>query len=229
MSITRNSDGLTNINNEISVTVPKNRSFLGVLNEKNIFNDGDSFDEDGYVYQNGTRLRKWFTKIRDHKGYIWHPKLDDIVYCESKFHKISNYRDNWYKINWPTVFSNIPEKYYYFHNNSKNSGWKIIEKSKDGISTDWVNTNEVEEDKINQQAGDLYEIYNKKSRIVGDRYWMFYKVFLYSVEKAYWSKFNDTIKIINIVVNGRNYFIRNGNDGIEFMGLNDEILIERVN
>lgn len=227
MNITRNSDGVVSDGN-ISVTIPKDRSFLSVLNGKNVIDNGSSFNEDGYIYRDGIRIRKWFTRIRDHKGYIWHPKLDDIVYCEAKFHKMSQYRDNWYKANWSTVFNNMPEKCYYFHNIGKNSGWKMLEKSKDGISNDWVNIVEVEDNKINQLAGNLWENYDKKSCIIGDRYWMFYKVFLECVNKRFWRKFNRYIKIINFNVNGRDYFIKYDRDGIEFIGMNNEILREVI-
>jgi hypothetical protein len=228
MIISRNSEGVVTDGN-ISVTIPKDRSLLSVLNSKNVIDDGSSFNEDGYIYHGGIRIRKWFTKIRDHRGYIWHPKLDDIVYCEAKFHKMSQYRDNCYKANWPTILSNIPEKCYYFCNKGKNEGWKILEKNEYGISTTWVSSNEIEQDKINQQAGDLWESYDKKSSVVGDRYWMFYKVFLECVNKRFWKKFSREVKIINFTVNGRDYFIKYDRDDVEFIGMNNEILKEVIN
>ncbi len=75
--------------------VPKNRSALSMFDQ--MIMDGDEFNEDGWVYKNGEKYRKWFVTLQgtnywDKPAKVWEPRLFDqnqIKILEKKRYKIA--------------------------------------------------------------------------------------------------------------------------------------------
>ena len=52
---------------------------------------GEIHSDDGYVYRDGVKLRKWFSNISGYqrRKYFWHPCLKEIAKIENLYHKLS--------------------------------------------------------------------------------------------------------------------------------------------
>ncbi|MFA5571750.1 MAG: hypothetical protein WDA42_01480 [Candidatus Bathyarchaeia archaeon] len=81
----------------IQITVPTDRSFLSMTNNR--FGDGEEFNDDGYVYRDGKRLRKWFGTLWDNgrNWRIWEPKLKDIKALEQSRWNSIQYCKRWFE------------------------------------------------------------------------------------------------------------------------------------
>lgn len=95
ISIRRNAEGEVTTGAS-AFKVPKNRSFLSVLGN-NPAAHGDEFREDGWVYNDGKKVRKWFISLKDgYPRHIWEPKLDDVITLEAKYQKVhSKLKEFW--------------------------------------------------------------------------------------------------------------------------------------
>ena len=60
----------------IHIHVPDDRSAVGMFNQGNQFNDGDDFREDGYVYNQGQRVRPWAANVPGHsRAFVWEHRM----------------------------------------------------------------------------------------------------------------------------------------------------------
>lgn len=80
----------------IHATLPKNRLALGIF-AVNVVNDGDDFRDDGYVYQGGKRVRKWFVSRGRGSKYFWEPCLNDIAHLETVLFRLKSRGDSYWK------------------------------------------------------------------------------------------------------------------------------------
>lgn len=103
MNATRNELGeITADFNDESITaiLPRNMSMLGIFGN-NIFIDKGVYKEDGWVYLNGIKHRKWH--IKHDSIRLWEPKLDDSISLYKLWKKASNACNLKYEERWEVV------------------------------------------------------------------------------------------------------------------------------
>jgi len=85
----------------ITANFPADRSSLGIISHNNVF-DGDDFRDDGYVYRNNKKVRKWFSSMGDWE-HFWHPVLNDIPRLESLYHRLMERNHRHWDVLWKHV------------------------------------------------------------------------------------------------------------------------------
>jgi hypothetical protein len=76
----RNAQGevrLTVANKTVAATIPRDRSMLGIVGVNGLINGGE-YQNDGWVYFNGERCRKWHIKYQGVR--VWEPHFNDLLY-----------------------------------------------------------------------------------------------------------------------------------------------------
>ena len=90
-------------NDALTCKIPTDRSVLSMIHNR--MGDGDDFRKDGWVYNKGKRVRKWFGRLYDGScSYtIWEPKYDNIPLLESKRWRAIQYYKKWATKYWDTA------------------------------------------------------------------------------------------------------------------------------
>lgn len=77
----RNAEGEVKLANGITFNVPKTRTALSFLNEFNHIENGDSIKENGWIYKDGVKYKKWFRSYsRFGIDKVWEPHLYDLPF-----------------------------------------------------------------------------------------------------------------------------------------------------
>jgi hypothetical protein len=98
-------DKTFNIKNDVSI--------LSMTNELHKINNGDDFNvEEGWVYNNGEKVRKSFSTIKNNcilaeEFRYWVPSIYDLKKFENRRFKVVNYFKNKYKMIWDNIFSEL--------------------------------------------------------------------------------------------------------------------------
>ena len=88
---------------EVNFKVPKNRLALSVVGKNRVF-DGDSFEEDGWVYDaSGKAYRKWFESLPG-GALIWKARLNDPIALEQVCWRLVQRQQKALKDCWKTAF-----------------------------------------------------------------------------------------------------------------------------
>lgn len=85
---------------KLEITVPTDRSTLSVLANEDTkkMMEGDTYREDGFVYHNDVRLRKWFA-YRQGWNHYWEPIINQLSRLESLYYQLSlREQKKWKKI-----------------------------------------------------------------------------------------------------------------------------------
>lgn len=95
-TIVQNKKGLV-MTDRANVKIPSDRTALSMLRH-NPFQNGDEFRSDGFVYNNGKKVRKWFSSLgHQSKAIVWEPKLNDLKAMEALRWKGILYLQNWFE------------------------------------------------------------------------------------------------------------------------------------
>ena len=193
---------------KISFIIPKNRSFLGIVGINKVEQD-DYFNEDGFVYNRGESVRKWFIRVEEHS--IWEPKLKNLAVLEETRWK---YKDRWkqkHESQWKEITKRLKEESIGgLKHHSKGSDYiqfEYIEQDYHGYPETyrwfWV---EEKPDNINQELCNEILEYEKIVAQTNRRIWLTRKVFLESVDRIYYDKKDITRRnVLHLVINGRDY------------------------
>jgi hypothetical protein len=218
----RDNKGVTTIQDEsgvFKITVPQGHSALSLLSyEKNNWQDKEVIADDGYVYdENGNRKRKWFSDLRiivDPRNirpfYYWHPKLDDLAYCEAKYHKMCIKVECFFENS--NVFNETiaaqPFCCAYKH------GYVVFDgkPTDDFLGWNWCKEEDIKNYPfypypMNQEAGDAYFAYREEADRWYRRKWYFEKLFLKSLDKNLSLKLTGLVDYVKLSVNNREYLI----------------------
>lgn len=76
----RDKDGIVRTADGVQIQIPKNRSMLAFL-ANGVISD-TVYAEDGWVYKDDSKVKKWFIKIENHN--IWEPSLLDLSTLERR-------------------------------------------------------------------------------------------------------------------------------------------------
>jgi len=101
--IERNAEGVVKAG-DVSCIIPKGESMLAVLGVNPMINCG-VYAEDGWIYVNGDRVKKWFRKF-EHIT-IWPPVLKDLVMLERRRSAIKEKVNNYYNNVWQPIFEEM--------------------------------------------------------------------------------------------------------------------------
>jgi hypothetical protein len=206
----------------IQISIPKGILALSILSS-NSFSDEEEFREDGYVYKDGVRLRKWFSYQRGWK-YFWKPCLNNIPRLENVYHRLClRSSRNWANIekmmkhirnvvpktvsHGENTFKVCSDYAYSRGGNTEYFQYSIYERG--SYSSDWVSSEEYEKDKnvsLGNEFHKLSRLHMRPARYdIGDVLSRAFEAYIHG-NKILMSKKEGTL--IELHVNGRTYIYR---------------------
>ena len=226
---------------EINFSVPLGESVLGILNSSvnNIPSDGENFSGDGYVYDSeGNCDRKWFSVLisGDKPFYYWHPKENDLSYCELKRWKSLEYYNRSIEKIKPErdLIRSLIEKEdfsYYLDNGATAQGYIDFKNYEDGFGWNWSDKNKPKFP-LNKELGDRYFSSDKRVKQLSFRSYIFNRLFRRAIDRKYVDIFcKDKSQIIHSVINGRSYWLsfrENGEYYVNVFSYPEKTLVDKV-
>lgn len=146
---------------DMECKIPQDISMLSVLG-LNPFIDKAEYAEDGWVYVEGKKVRKWFQSYD--RITIWGPVLDDVAALEARHWKVLQYVRKFYNETWLPARRELEKVKQAHakptHRYTGNKGWwlyKVREFDTNyqsyPISFDWVDE---PKEKLNLEIGQKY-------------------------------------------------------------------------
>lgn len=220
----RNRKGEVSLGN-VEIKVPQDCSVLSVVGNNEVF-DGEDFHKDGYVYNNGKRIRRWFTSIG--KFRLWKPHLKEISRIEKVFVETHALKLK----KWNEIFKPVYDKCFEVANNESFSAEISIPKGASGIvhfmiykgqDNPWVKWTWADNhlDNRNDSLGQEYFNAEHRSMKYSNYVWMANCFLIEAVTaKALDEGFydNSNVSMLHMVINGNHYWFRKGSYGIEMIG-----------
>ena len=225
----RTADGTTELANGTTFKVPKNRSALSMFGTNRI-SHGDVFAEDGWVYQEGKKVRKWFTRFLPHGDEtIWEPKLKDVVTLEAKRWKYLNRptRDKLnrqWKENYDKVMAAAPFLAKMPRTGKRSEGKIFFEihdrDERQYVSWNWVSIMESGNRKVpkgtptHQKLADEFFYIEDRLMECSTRRSLFFHAFLSAINKKYVDamfprkRSSGDPTTLHLIINGRDYWFR---------------------
>jgi hypothetical protein len=108
---TENKDGIISVNGKKISEIPQGISMLSVF-DANPFLVDSKYDDDGWIYSKGDRLRKWYTKAYSDGGscvMVWGPVLRNPPAIEARYHAIKQKADNFFWKVWRPTYDKVIE------------------------------------------------------------------------------------------------------------------------
>jgi hypothetical protein len=228
----RDNKGVTTIQDEsgvFKITIPKCHSALSLLSscEKNNWQDKEVIADDGYVYDKaGNRKRKWFSDLRVASSgfvrcgdrrigtrkpfYYWHPKLENLAYCEAKYYKMCIKVEQFFKNS--DVFKKTIAAQPFLCAYEKSYVVFDGKPTDQGLGWNWCKEEDIKNYPfypypMNQEAGDAYFAYREEADRWYRRKWYFEKLFLKSLDKNLSLKLTGLVDYVKLSVNNREYLI----------------------
>jgi hypothetical protein len=114
--------------------IPGHLSMLAVFQHNDPFH-GDVFQEDGFVYRNGKRVRKWFIGRQDGASItgfrVWEPHLNNAVWIETLAERVRASE----RRRWARIFEIVKE----IHDNGGEAHAEALHNAQEGDSeTFWL-------------------------------------------------------------------------------------------
>lgn len=214
----RDADGVTKIDG-VTFQVPTDRTALSMLTTKgNRFEEGDRFDQDGWVYKNGAKVRKWFISLGRYchpESTIWEPKLKNVAQLESRrwhFRQKATSIINplWDEANQKLKAAGTFKGHRKFPKGAE--GYVIFNRYTDGVGISWGWCREEEHDKFqtNQELADLWFRYEDTCDHYLKPFYLYDAAFMRAVEIKY-SHIRDYNAKLHLIVNGRDYWFARNN------------------
>lgn len=211
----RNKEGEVTLPNA-SIKIPKNMTALSMLAMNRVVDHGE-YREDGWIYVNDKRIKKWFQRIYPEHGsntLIWLPVLKDIPKLEARMWRMRERYNRYANEAWRPAYNRVVEvKQAHakptFH---KDKGWwlytsRIYQNDQYSIGFDWVDEDEPETI-INQTIGQAYYDADHKLTQYGHYLFCFRGVLEAAINKllreGYPPKNMGTT--LRLIVNNRNYW-----------------------
>ncbi len=189
----------------IEFRIPQGISVLSMIhNNPQMYED---FREDGWVYVNDKPVRKWYINLDGPKIRFWHPKLDDLAYCEEKRWKAVQIRKKEFANIWNDIHEQVKRfgDFICHYNNRPVAVRRYINDY--GISV--IGWGSVDDDDlpVNQELGDTYFAIEERVRQVNERKRWFGLAFMRALEKHWYNSNPDPmIRNFHYVINGRDYW-----------------------
>jgi hypothetical protein len=196
---------------EIKFQLSPTRTALSVVGFNKIC-DGDNFTEDGWVYNNGQKVRKWFVRLdADHEYRFWEPKFDNIKLLEQKRWKWLQRANKICMPLWKKIFNKCKKEKKlggWVKFSEKAEGWVEITASETGISWNYVKKENIKH--INQKLINEYFATEKRIETCYGRAKLFDIAFRKAVERQYMKKWEkESLESnIHLIINGRDYWLK---------------------
>jgi hypothetical protein len=203
---------------EISLKIPKNETALAILasNPQGIVN-GASFEEDGWIYIDGKRIKKWFTTISSDswsgRTRIWEPILKDVASLEQRYQRMRERRNKFWYEKFVPAFKAVVEKQIAYAQPTRAPGkwWKYYSGG-ESIGFDWL-----DEKPANPENLDIGQHYYEMDRRMM-RYRRYFHKFRIALERAIGNILRDNKPdkdnlILRLTINGRSYWYVSGYNG----------------
>lgn len=212
---------------ETSFKVPTNRTALNVLGSNHGIESGSRYKEDGWVYIDNRRVKKWFTHVSHDDSNpvrIWHPKLDDIKTIEEKYTKVNKMCHKLWINEFQPAFNLIVElggaHAHLTHKHTGNKDWwhyvvRTFDDDAPSISFDWVTE---PRKPINLQAGQTYYAIDRRMHRYGAYVNKFKIVLSRAIARHLSKNFKDSEvgTILDLQINGRSYWYVSYRDKYNF-------------
>ena len=183
---------------------------------RNGFLDGDDFRNDGWVYNQGKRTRKWFGNVFMHgtdMGRIWEPKYLDIPTLEAKRWKMVQRYRKWTQEVWMPVWDAVKQvgqahaKVCHEYSGKCDPWWLYTFHDYGGISMDWVSE---PAEPLNLEIGQRYYYVERDAlQTMSTRKSLFDAAFYRAMEKMLWKEENKPKTIgqtLKVQINNRLYW-----------------------
>jgi len=198
--------------------VPTNRTALPILADNRIVN-GCDYNKNGWVYVDGKRIKKWFSRCYSPEessisALIWLPVLDDVAKLEARYWKILGKVKKFYREHWKIYYDRIIEAGKAHakptHKYTGDLHWWEYKRYNhfDGhsaLSFDWV---EEPKEPVNLELGqEYYHIDRKITRYY--QYLGMFQVVLSQAISKYLKKYHKVEHpgiTLRFEINGRNYW-----------------------
>ena len=192
----------------------------------NVLQDGDEFRDDGWVYNNERRCRKWFGNLNAQgiRARIWEPKLKCLEMLEAKRWKGVQYLKGYYKGEWNAAYEaitslggeKIVDNCQITHKHKSDKEWWLykfsLTKSPFTLNDtyawtfDWVDK---PEHPIHLELGQKFYEVDQHSRTIAKRKGIFLEAF--NVAMNDWLREHNELraipgKTLKVNINGRSYW-----------------------
>lgn len=163
MKIERNSEGVVNFSDGTQIQMPSSMSLLSI---GDTIVDGGKYENDGYIYLNGERVKKWLRRYTEEQILLWPPHVTDIKYLYPIYVKVQKRRNEaWDKVSEtvkeieatgnPIAHTKPTHKFKPLYGET----WWVYRISNYGFGFDWIGE---PEDKVNLELGD--KLYKQERR-----------------------------------------------------------------
>jgi len=171
----RNNEGSVELENvAMEIKIPRDRLALSIL-ANNQFCHGADFRENGWVYINGEKSHKWFTKLYNDQTLdvnIWEPILKDVPTLENRYARMKDRYDKFFEEVFRPAFDKVVEvgrahaKPTHQYREYQGKTWWLYTthqyiKDQSSISFDWV---EDQKNPENHEIGQTYYELDRKLR-----------------------------------------------------------------
>lgn len=205
----RNKEGIVRLANGAQIKVPKDRSMLGFIGRE--FFDGGVYEEDGWIYMDGKKFKKWFITLEDKR--VWEPVLHDLAKLEARRFKVATRSQKVIREMWDEGVKQLRKVGTSII--KREQGWWEIkyDKRDDTIRSGWVWCDEPQPKRQrNIEAGKAYMRCEKIIHRYSGYQRFFNAVFLRAVN-LFVSNYNiiktgpwDRQRYLMLTINGREYW-----------------------
>jgi hypothetical protein len=214
----------------VKFELPESMSVLALVGGRNQIDNGDVFSEDGWVYNEGRRIRKWFLPLDiggSHSSRVWEPKLcgrkANIATLEEKRWRIHQKTLKKMEKEWKEILEKVRKSRPALGNLPGTSRQIVLLYVKDYNYISWKDVGEdsfgvylppsvdkyLKDAEENQMLIDDYFRYEKLAMRYNKYCLLFKEAFNLAIKRFISSLgCKDVDKIINFVINGRSYLYR---------------------
>jgi len=204
----------------MTATLPGDMSALSLL-AHNGFVPGGDYREDGYIYINGSPIRKWYKNIEAVK--TWFPILNDIKKLQRRYNVVQKaYHDYWQKYGLPAykAVMKVGKAHAKITHEFKGDypPWWLYSASESGISWDWVGE---PKKPVHPVIGTRYYKTSQRFQQLGGRVHIFRSVLLRAIRDKVYDIKGSYGKLLQVKVLDSVYWFQHGRHTWELITSDD--------
>lgn len=204
----------------VQIKIPRDRSMLSILGSSTAGKicTGYEYREDGYVYLEDKRIKKWYVSVSTFGNdiQVWEPSLDDVVALEARYWRVKQAGMYWYINFHQPLVKKIYDAGGHAHAKILHSEcdvpWYLYDvgyREPYGLCVGFNWCDRVPESPVNLDLGQEYYQLDCYSRSVGQRSWKFSRALMRAIDHYLAKRLPDKAGVIlKLSINGRNYFYR---------------------